>query len=213
MLSEPLPKRVRFANLVAKQVILTGSMQLGSFVRLSAIVQEQRHDGAIQVNAQDCVDAQLEFYRGEDARPRVKGWAKWSLDVPCQRCLKLVRIDLVSSIMTTIVRTEKEMAELDENEDGQSVSSDDLLDVVELLEDSLILELPMSPKHSRCSEVIPNAVADEQNSVEDRGIDIDSTDISSEQERNQKTNRDSGVKQETHRPFAELKKLTGLHKE
>jgi uncharacterized metal-binding protein YceD (DUF177 family) len=113
--------------------------------------------------------------------------------------------------MTTIVRTEKEMAELDENEDGQSVSSDDLLDVVELLEDSLILELPMSPKHSRCSEVIPNAVADEQNSVEGRGID--STDISSEQERNQKTNRDSGVKQETHRPFAELKKLTGLHKE
>ena len=85
--------------------------------------------------------------------------------------------------------------------------------MVELLEDSLILELPMSPKHSRCNEVIPNAVADEQNSVEDRGIDIDSTDISSEQERNQKTNRDSGVKQETHRPFAELKKLTGLHKE
>ena len=211
MLSEPLPKRVRFANLVAKQVILTGSMQLGSFLRLSAIVQEQRHDGAIQVNAQDCIEAQLEFYRGEDARPKVKGWARWSLELPCQRCLNVVRIELVSSIMTTIVRTDKEMAGLDENEDGQSVSSDDLLDVVELLEDSLILELPMSPKHSRCSEVIPNAVADEQNSVEGRGID--STDISSEQERNQKTNRDSGVKQETHRPFAELKKLTGLHKE
>jgi len=211
MLSEPLPKRVRFANLVAKQVILTGSMQLGSFVRLSAIVQEQRHDEAIQINAQDWVDAQLEFYRGEDARPKVKGWARWSLDVPCQRCLNVVRIDLVSSIMTTIVRTEKEMAGLDENEDGQSVSSDDLLDVVELLEDSLILELPMSPKHSRCSEVIPNAAAGKQNSVEDRGRD--SADTSSKQEISQEINRDSSVKQETHRPFAELKKLTGLHKE
>ncbi|HIG61996.1 MAG TPA: hypothetical protein EYQ22_14020 [Gammaproteobacteria bacterium] len=211
MLSEPLPKRVRFANLVAKQVILTGSMQLGSFLRLSAIVQEQRHDGAIQVNAQDCIEAQLEFYRGEDARPKVKGWARWSLELPCQRCLNVVRIELVSSIMTTIVRTDKEMAGLDENEDGQSVSSDDLLDVVELLEDSLILELPMSPKHSRCSEVIPNAVADEQNLVEGRGTD--STDSSSEQEINQKISRDSGVKQDTHRPFAELKKLTGLHKE
>lgn len=210
MLSELLPKRVRFANLVAKQVILTGSMQLDSFVRLSAIVQEQRHDEAIQVNAQDFVDAQLEFYRGEDARPKVKGWARWSLVVPCQRCLNVVRIDLVSSIMTTIVRTEKEMAGLDENEDGQRVSSDELLDVVELLEDSLILELPMSPKHSRCSEVISNAAGD-QNSVEERGRD--STVISSEQEISQEVSRDRDVKQERHRPFAELKKLTGLHKE
>jgi uncharacterized protein len=211
MLSERLPKRVRFANLVAKQIILTGSMQLDSFVRLSAIVQEQGHDEALKLNAQDCVEAELEFYRGEDNRPKVKGWARWSLEVPCQRCLNAVRLDLVSSIVTTLVRTDKEMDGLDENEDGQRVSSDDF-DIVELLEDSLILELPMSPKHSHCGDQIGLAGEGAENLINnsDTGTIVES---SPEGAMEQEINGDSGVTQEKHRPFAELKKLTGLHKE
>ena len=151
MLSEPLPKRVRFANLVAKQTILTGSIDLSSFIRLNAIVLEQGQEAGLRLEAKNSVTAQLEFYRGDDARSKVKGWAKWYLEVPCQRCLQAVRLELISSVMTTIVRTDEEMDGLDENEDGQ-VESSDYLDLVELLEDSLILELPMSPKHSSCTD-------------------------------------------------------------
>ncbi len=209
MLSEPLPKRVRFANLVAKQAILAGSLDLASFLRLHAIALEQGQEAGIKLETQSSVAAQLEFYRGEDARPKVKGWAKWILEVPCQRCLKAVRLELVSSVLTTIVRTDEEMNGLDEDEDGQ-VESSEFLDLVELLEDSLILELPMSPKHSGCTERALVTDSGENSSVKNETSDFKSSELEAiEQERD----KDLDVQQDRHRPFADLKRITGLIEE
>lgn len=209
MLSEPLPKRVRFANLVAKRMILTGSMDLSSFRRLSAIVLEQGQDADLKLEAKHSVTAQLEFYRGDDARSKVKGWAKWVLEVPCQRCLQTVRLELLSSVMTTIIRTDDEMDRLDGKEDGQ-VESSDYLDLVELLEDSLILELPMSPKHSSCTDNDLIPASGENILVNNGKDDFDSSELEATE---QESNRDLGAKQDRHHPFADLKKMTGLVKE
>ena len=209
MLSEPLPKRVRFANLVAKQTILTGSIDLSSFIRLNAIVLEQGQEAGLRLEAKNSVTAQLEFYRGDDARSKVKGWAKWYLEVPCQRCLQAVRLELISSVMTTIVRTDEEMDGLDENEDGQ-VESSDYLDLVELLEDSLILELPMSPKHSSCTDNDLIPASGENTSVKHGKDDVNSSELEATE---QEGNRQLDVKGDRHHPFADLKKITGLVKE
>ncbi|RZA11232.1 MAG: DUF177 domain-containing protein [Proteobacteria bacterium] len=81
----------------------------------------------------------------------------------CQRCLQPVREDLAISHWFHFARDEKTAAELD-------MESDDDVDVLalprhlnlrELVEDELLLELPVVPRHDVCPEPLPHSNSDE----------------------------------------------------
>lgn len=79
----------------------------------------------------------------------------------CQRCLQPVTQMLVVDRRLRFVRSEAEAARLDEASDDDVLVLLPRLDVHELLEDELILALPLVPRHEeRCPVPLPIPVDD-----------------------------------------------------
>jgi len=102
--------------------------------------------------------------RGERREPRgaeAQVWlhleAKASVQLTCQRCLQPVQEALDIVRQYRFARNESEAAELDaESEDDVLVLSRSL-DALEMVEDELLLSLPLVPRHEACPQplVVP----------------------------------------------------------
>ncbi len=97
------------------------------------------------------------------ARPVVGGEAELWLhlqgqaEVPlqCQRCLQPMTERLVVDRRFRFVRSEDEAAALDEESEDDVLALPARLDLLALLEDELILALPIVPRHDVCPEPLP----------------------------------------------------------
>ena len=68
----------------------------------------------------------------------------------CQRCLSALEYP-VALQNTVLLRTEAELDELeDEDDDFDSILAENALDILNLLEEELLLSLPISPRHPSC---------------------------------------------------------------
>jgi len=83
----------------------------------------------------------------------------------CQRCLQTMTQTLRVDRRFRFVRNEEQAAELDEESDDDVLALPTRLDLVALLEDELILALPIVPRHDSCPQPLPiqpAAEADEE---------------------------------------------------
>lgn len=80
-----------------------------------------------------------------------------SAEVPleCQRCLQPMTERLQVQRRFRFVRSEDEAARLDEESDDDVLALPARLDLQALLEDELILALPIVPRHGTCPEPLP----------------------------------------------------------
>ena len=79
-----------------------------------------------------------------------------SVTLQCQRCLRAMTEDLVVDRHFRFVRHEDEAARLDEEMEEDVLVLPVRLDLTELLEDELILALPIVPRHAGpCPEPLP----------------------------------------------------------
>jgi uncharacterized protein len=78
-------------------------------------------------------------------------------DVPlqCQRCLQTLVEPLAVQRRFRFVRTDEEAARLDEESEDDVLVLQPRLDLHELLEDELILALPIVPRHGECPQPLP----------------------------------------------------------
>lgn len=78
-------------------------------------------------------------------------------DVPleCQRCLRPMNEHLRVQRRLRFVRGEEQAALLDEQADDDVLALPPRLDLHELLEDELILALPIVPRHRNCPDPLP----------------------------------------------------------
>ncbi len=88
------------------------------------------------------VEVDLQFSRGEDQQNRVTGSAGASFDVICQRCLGQMSLQLDSEINILLLGSQEEGVE---NNDG--IVCKGKMPVTDLIEDELLLAMPMFPKH------------------------------------------------------------------
>jgi DUF177 domain-containing protein len=72
---------------------------------------------------------------------------KGEINLFCQRCLgKLVHaLNLKSTLF--LAENEKELSYLDEDESAEGILATSDIDIIELIEDEIILSLPISPRH------------------------------------------------------------------
>ena len=79
----------------------------------------------------------------------------------CQRCLGVAHIDLQAQRSFRFVKDEATAEALDDEaeEDLLALSKD--FNLRQLLEDELLMELPLVPMHEECPEVVPMASTDE----------------------------------------------------
>jgi uncharacterized protein len=78
----------------------------------------------------------------------------------CQRCLQPVAQVLDVDRHFRFVRTEDEAVRLDEESEDDVLVLPRSLDVLELLEDELLLALPLVPRHEICPEPLPMSAGD-----------------------------------------------------
>lgn len=98
---------------------------------------------------------------GGEPRVGLRLWARADLSLQCQRCLAPVVQSLETERGFLFVADEATAEALDEDseEDVLVISRD--FDALSLVEDELILALPLVPRHDVCPQALPHAVADE----------------------------------------------------
>jgi uncharacterized protein len=154
------PRRLDVAAAAAADAELAGRWPLSELARLA-------DDAAGQVDEPVAWSARFEQRREPGGAPQV--WLQLQAQArvarECQRCLQPVLLALDVGRAFRFVATEDEAATLDaESEDDVLVLSRQF-DLRELVEDELLLALPIVPKHEQCpapwAATSPNQAAED----------------------------------------------------
>ncbi len=137
MLTGPLPEQVDHRKLVSDRAILQGIIPLHRFSRLVRLLESG--DGNVRIR--------LEFRKRKKQQTLVLGKARFEASLICQACLESLKFPLEIRVRLILVSAEPELRELKQGEDGLVIDAK-LVKLVDLLEDELIVSLPMVPRHN-----------------------------------------------------------------
>lgn len=134
---QQLPKEIdpfRFAN-NGRQ--LEGELALADMSRLSESLFD--NSGSVAVSMQFDVD--------QTGTPNLHGHFETTLSLTCERCMQAVAFPVVIDTWLGLVRHEKLAESLAEQYEPWVIDDTDLVDPATVVEDELILALPLVPKH------------------------------------------------------------------
>ncbi len=136
---EPLPERLDLLRDAAKGRSFSGRVSLSRMERLREAVLDEEGE------------AEVEFVldRDEAGRSFMKGRARMTVSLTCQRCLDPVGLELDARFSLGLVRGEEEAGRLPDDFEPLLVGRDPM-DVAPLVEDELLLVLPAVPRHDSC---------------------------------------------------------------
>ncbi|PJE79935.1 Large ribosomal RNA subunit accumulation protein YceD [invertebrate metagenome] len=137
MLNGQLPKTIDPQKLARQGARFEGSLPLRSFKRLVGSLASDQ--GEVQIF--------LRFFLNEDSRIVIEGRAKALLPMICQRCLNIADLPVQAEIHLMGVLTDDQAKQLS-GEYDPLLLHDDPVELVSLLEDELLLSLPIVPFHS-----------------------------------------------------------------
>lgn len=136
MLYGKLPKTIDPCKLARQGMQFEGSLPLNHFSRLKGVISDDHGE----------VKANLHFIRNEDGRTILKGHAEVICKMVCQRCLDIADIPVYTDIKLMAVWTDRQASALS-SEYEPLFLQDDPIELVQLLEDELLLALPLIPYH------------------------------------------------------------------
>ena len=135
MLAGPLADQVDHRKLAAQGTHLEGTLALSGLSRFSEMLADSR--GEVQVD--------LTFGRGENGTTRISGRLDTEVLMICQNCLEQFATLLRCEVKTELVPAEDA---IDPDSKWEPlVHPSRLVSIVELIEDDLILAVPMIPRH------------------------------------------------------------------
>ena len=136
MSTGPIPERVDHRKLANHAGLIEGTLPLQCFQRL----------GEMLVAREGEVLLRLEFSKGEFGSTVVNGSAATEVCMICQNCMQPFWRKISCDIAVHIVSDEAKLERLAEDADG-IVTPDKVMAVADLIEDELILTMPMIPRH------------------------------------------------------------------
>ena len=149
---------------------LAGQWPLGLLSRLGEMLFVPADgpvaDAAASVDWQ--VRGELRSQRGGGAEPWLHLGAHARVSLQCQRCLGAMVADLAVQRAFRFVSDEDEAARQDEDAEEDVLALGRRLDLSELVEDELILALPIVPRHADCPLPRPPGSQDDA-AADDRG--------------------------------------------
>jgi uncharacterized protein len=86
--------------------------------------------------------------------------ARTALSLICQRCLAPVLVPVLVDRSFRFVEDEQTAAAQDDQSEEDVLAMSSSFDVVELIEDELLMELPVAPRHEICPDPVKTGVAD-----------------------------------------------------
>jgi uncharacterized protein len=140
-----IPQKIRISTAVSRREHYVGELQLDSLPRLAETLTER--GDAVQVDLLACQIA---------GHASLTGVIEGPLHLECRRCGKPYLLALRHELDLRLVASEEEEQRLLSDCDPYRVQGDEL-PLRELLEDELLLALPMLPRCNSC-ENVANAV-------------------------------------------------------
>lgn len=104
---------------------------------------------------------------GGEPEIRLRLQAHTLLLLTCQRCLRPVTVELQISPSLRFVRDEAQAEALDEEAEEDVLALAPSLDLLPLVEDELILALPLVPRHDVCPDPLPMSAGEEDLAASD----------------------------------------------
>ena len=147
-----LPSQIDPRKLAVQGALLEGHIPVGDLTRLSLSVEAIT--GPLNVS--------IKFGLDESKQQIATGSAAVSVKVICQRCLDLMTINLVSDFALQIICSEDQITNVAPNYEPWVVN-DRIADLVSVIEDELLLALPIVNYHpiGECSgDAFQNKVAE-----------------------------------------------------
>jgi len=160
------PRRLDVAAFAQAGGHLQGEWPLAGMVRLLQDALPQAPDSPVQAVAWSA-RGERRAASGGAAQIRLYLRARTVLCLSCQRCLQPVAVELDVAPTLRFVRDEAEAERLDEESDEDVLALSSTLDLHELVEDELILALPLVPRHERCPQPLPLSASE----LDDAGAD------------------------------------------
>lgn len=140
----PLPAEVNYRKFAGNSTKLEGTVPVSAFGRLKESIANDKGE----------VQAKLEFRRGKKQKTLIIGHISANLELVCQNCLEPFATGLESSFRWVLVVDEDALIALNSDDEGV-ICGEDSVNIVDLLEDELLVSLPMVAKHNEgeCSFV------------------------------------------------------------
>jgi uncharacterized protein len=194
MLTEALPKRVRYPQAGVEDAVFAGVVPINRLPRLAKALLD---NGLDHESVPESVAAKLTFSSDGPARVLVLGEASFKQQWRCQRCLEAVELTSGSDIEMILSSHKKVIEQLGSDQDSLRTEGD-LVDTADIIEDQLLLALPMSPKHEDCEPAfqVPDPIAERPASRP------------AKDDRDDRDDKDDEIEEGRQRPFAGLKRLT-----
>jgi uncharacterized protein len=117
---------------------LSGSATMSDLKRLALVVLAQ----------EDGLQVRLVGFQDDEARPCLRLRVNGAIRLACQRCLEPLSLEFSSDRSFILVEREDDMTELADEDDAiESLMADGELDVLVLVEDEILLQIPIAPAH------------------------------------------------------------------
>ena len=150
------PHRLDIQRFAEQATELEADSGLQHFTRLAA--EAQGSDRAIAVHWR----ARGEMHNPQHVHPQI--WlhlqAGTTLPLVCQRCLNTVDVPLAVDRSFRFVADEATAAAEDDEAEEDLLALSRSFDLLELIEDELLMELPVAPRHEVCPEPVKMSAED-----------------------------------------------------
>lgn len=167
-----LPSRIEPFKWAEQGYNWAGQVPLSRFARIASeatVPAGQPDTDELMVN----VDCRL--YMDDYQRVAwLDGTLSATVPMTCQRCLEPVEVPVATQVHLALLTDENQASRLDEDADFVILSEEQVvhgvddvqtIDLIELLEDELLLSVPISPRHDACENQHQPVVEDEPEQI------------------------------------------------
>lgn len=149
MSSDPFPEHLDALRLFARNGSITATLPLSRLQRFSEQLLDS--DGDVAVS--------LDFGRDEQQRPLLSGSLETEVRVSCQRCMEPLVLEMQCELALLALSSEAEIKALQSDDaalDAVVMDPETGFDVLAVIEDELLLSLPLVAMHDEtdCSDAL-----------------------------------------------------------
>jgi uncharacterized protein len=154
---QQLPKDIDPYRFCYTKREITGEVELAQLTRLADALE----------NSEGTVNITMQFDVDERGIPFVHGQFETTLSLVCERCLNVMPLPVKIDTKLALIKHEKQADNLTEEYEPWLVDNESPINPLDVVEDELILVLPLVPKHD--NDCLPDEVweSKDENATED----------------------------------------------
>ncbi len=134
---QQLPQKIYPFKYARNSLELSGRLKVSDMPRLSDAVY--RDEGVVMVN--------MDFNVNEAGTPYILGNFTSSLTLICERCMEIMCLNVTAKCLLELVEYRRNIRSLTEGYEPWLVSSNEPVSIITVVEDELLLALPLVPSH------------------------------------------------------------------